>query len=134
MTADYLVTGGTGFIGLNLLQTLQGERVIISRDHHNYPWTQKVLQRAHVCNGNLNELDFANRVVSRYQPRVIFDLASISMVRAGLKQPAHTYCCGMDSFAKGSTNVIFRLVAFYWSTNWFGVFIPNLAQHPHPQE
>lgn len=81
-----LVTGASGFIGLNLIKRLS-RKVCIVRDVQPYPWVRDALATSVVVRGDLLDKNLVSRAICKYRPEIIFNLAAIATVRAGYQHP-----------------------------------------------
>ncbi len=93
---NVFVTGGTGFIGTNLVQSLidDGANVtVLVRDHKpkSYFYTLGLDKEVNMVNGDLTNGRLLIRILNEYEIDTVFHLAAQSIVTAGNKSPLSTF-------------------------------------------
>jgi len=102
-----LVTGGTGFVGSHLVETLvqQGAQVVttfLSLDPQSYFMTQKLDQKVAMEQADLVDYDKIMDVVTKFEIEYIFHLGAQALVDVAYYNPRRTY----ESNVMGTVNVL----------------------------
>ena len=85
---SYLVTGGAGFIGSNLVQTLlsDGREVVCLDKNVHGTWHPDAKNYV----GSINNVPLLTEVIDRYNVDTIFHMAAEASIQVSLKDPVHT--------------------------------------------
>ncbi len=102
-----LVTGGTGFIGSHLVQTLvqkDAQVVVLYRsvNPQSYFQTQHLDKKTILVSGDICDYNRVLEVVTRYAITSIFHLAAQSLVEPAYYNPRHT----IETNIMGTTNIL----------------------------
>lgn len=102
-----LVTGGTGFVGSHLVESLidAGARVITtfkSLDPRSYFMTQSLDKKSVLAPLDITEYESLFDLVTKYEVEYIFHLAAQPLVEAAYYNPRRTF----DSNIRGTINVL----------------------------
>ena len=119
MTKKAVVTGGCGFIGSNLIKLLLAENFfVINIDKINY--SSNSLNLKNIRNNknykffkkNINNQNFLKKILIKYKPSVLFNLAAETHVDRSIDNP--------ESFIKNNTISVFNIlesIKFYLKKN-----------------
>lgn len=107
---NILVTGGTGFVGSHLAQSLNfpGEKnrvVVLMRDLHTGAWGSWLAQALYGCTvvqGDVLDEKLLRRIITDYQIEQVYHLACQAIVSAALKNPISTF----EINAVGTANLL----------------------------
>jgi len=118
---SYLVTGGAGFIGSNLVQTLLDEgREVVCLDKNPHGTLH---QGSINYIGSVNNVELLRDLVERYDVKTIFHMAAEASIQVSLKDPIHTTRqnvlgtnrvlqtareCGVDRVVFSSTSAVYE--------------------------
>lgn len=105
--ARVLVTGGTGFVGSHLVQSLveQGASVVVSYrslDPRSYFATQELSKRVILAIGDVKDASRVFDIVAKYEIDYIFHLAALATVPTAYENPLET----IASNVLGTANVL----------------------------
>ena len=118
---SYLVTGGAGFIGSNLVRTLlsDGREVVCLDKNAHGTWHPD--SKNYV--GSINNVPLLTEVIDRYNVDTIFHMAAEASIQVSLKDPVHTTRqnilgtnrvlqtakeCGVDRVVFSSTSAVYE--------------------------
>ena len=118
---SYLVTGGVGFIGSNLVQTLlsDGREVVCLDKNAHGTWHPDAKNYV----GSINNVPLLTEVIDRYNVDTIFHMAAEASIQVSLKDPVHTTRqnilgtnrvlqtakqCGVDRVVFSSTSAMYE--------------------------
>lgn len=90
------VTGGSGFVGANLVQRLvdEGSRVVVLERDRISPNSLDVFElrnKVDVVTGSVDDLALMERVMNEFQPVFVFHLAAQALVNAANRSPVSTF-------------------------------------------
>lgn len=102
-----LVTGGTGFVGSHLVESLisEGSRVIVpfrSLDPGSYFATQKLAKKVTLVSGDLKDFSRMFDIVTKYEIDYIFHLGAQAIVTTAYNNPRET----ITTNVLGTTNIL----------------------------
>mgnify|MGYP001566113127 CR=1 FL=1 len=103
----FLVTGGTGFVGSHLVESLisEGSRVIVpfrSLDPSSYFTTQKLAKKVTLVSGDLKDFSRMFDIVTKYEIYYIFHLGAQAIVTTAYNNPRETIVTNV----LGTTNIL----------------------------
>jgi CDP-glucose 4,6-dehydratase len=90
------VTGGSGFVGANLVKRLvsEGARIVVIERDRLSPNSLDVFglrDRVDVVTGSVDDLELMERVINEFQPEFVFHLAAQALVNAANRSPVSTF-------------------------------------------
>src|SRR5690606_7560521 len=90
------VTGGSGFVGANLVKRLVGDgaRVVVLERDRLSPNSLDVFglrEKVDVVTGSVDDLALMERIVNEFQPACVFHLAAQALVSAANRSPVSTF-------------------------------------------
>lgn len=90
------VTGGTGFVGANLVKTLieSGSDVVVLERDRNLPNTLDVFGlrgKVSIVSGSVEDLQLMERVMNEYEPDDVYHLAAQALVNPANRSPLSTF-------------------------------------------
>lgn len=90
------VTGGSGFVGANLVKRLsnEGSRVVVLERDRVSPNSLDVFalrDKVDVVTGSVDDLALIERIINEFQPGFVFHLAAQALVNAANRSPVSTF-------------------------------------------